>query len=88
MTRPRDTTSLNIRPAHSGGAMSLYRKKEHSPEQHAAMFKFLDAHDNKTYSNDVGCLLGALSQLRECVFFNHPNERMWHKAVSLAVTAH
>jgi hypothetical protein len=88
LTLPRDTPSLNVRPARSGGIMSMHRKKVRSPEDRAAMFKFLDAFDNHTYSNDVGCLLGQLSWLRERVSLDHADERTWHKAVSLAVTAH
>ena len=68
--------------------MSSHRKKERTPEEHAAMFKFLDAFDNHTYSNDVGCLLGLLSMLRERVALEPADECMWRKAVSLAVTAH
>lgn len=68
--------------------MTAHRKKEQSAEDRAAMFKFLDAFDNQTYSNDVGCMLGQLSQLRERGEFDRADERVWHKAVSLAVTAH
>ena len=68
--------------------MSPQRRKEPTPEEHAAMFRFLDAFDNHTYSNDVGCLLGQLSQWRERVPPGHADQRIWHKAVSLAVTAH
>ena len=68
--------------------MSSHRKKERTPEEHAAMFKFLDAFDNHTYSNDVGCMLGQLLQLRERGDFERADERVWRKAVSLAVTAH
>ena len=68
--------------------MTAYRKKERSAEEHAAMFRFLDAFDNQTYPDDVGCMLGLLSMLRERVTLDHPNQREWHRAVSLAVTAH
>ena len=68
--------------------MNAYRKKERTPEEHAAMFKFLDAFDNHTYSNDVGALLGQLSMLRERDALEPADERAWRKAVSLAVTAH
>jgi hypothetical protein len=68
--------------------MSPQRKHEQSPEEHAAMFKFLDAYAGQTYSDDVGGLLGQLSQLRERATLDRPNDRMWHRAVSLAVTAH
>jgi hypothetical protein len=67
--------------------MSPYRRKEQSPEEHAALFKFLDAYDNHTYPDDVGALLGQLSLLRERAALGHPDERTWHKAVSLAVSA-
>lgn len=67
--------------------MTARNKQEMSPEEHAAMFKFLDAYDNHTYSGDVGGLLGQLSMLREGTSFARPDERQWHKAVSLAVTA-
>jgi hypothetical protein len=68
--------------------MSTYRKKERTPAQRAALFKFLDAYDNGTYPEEAGCLLGQLSQLRELETLDRPDERAWHKAVSLAVTAH
>lgn len=68
--------------------MTAYRKKERTPEERAAMFRFLDAFDNHTYSNDVGCILGQLSQMRERGEIERADERLWHKAVSLAVTAH
>ncbi|MEO8305610.1 MAG: hypothetical protein ABI724_15970 [Betaproteobacteria bacterium] len=68
--------------------MSSHRKKKRTPEDHAAMFRFLDAFDNHTYSNDVGGLLGQLSMLRERDALEPADERLWRKAVSLAVTAH
>jgi hypothetical protein len=68
--------------------MSPHRKKERTPEEHAALWSFLDAYDNHVYPNDVGCLLGQLSMLRERVPLDHSDEALWHKAVSLAVAAH
>jgi hypothetical protein len=68
--------------------MTTRGKHEISTEEHAAMFRFLDAYDNQTYSNDVGGLLGQLSMLREGTTFAPGDERQWRKAVSLAVTAH
>jgi hypothetical protein len=68
--------------------MSAYRKKERTPAQRAALLKFLDAYDNGAYPDEVGCLLGQLEQLRELESLDRPDERTWHKAVSLAVTAH
>ncbi len=68
--------------------MSAHRKHRQSPEANAAMRKFLDACDNRTYPEDVGAILGQMSLLRERATFDHPDPRIWRKAVSLAVTAH
>jgi len=67
--------------------MKARTKHEISPEEHAAMFEFLDSYDNQTYSDDVGGLLGQLSMLREGTTYTREDERQWRKAVSLAVAA-
>jgi hypothetical protein len=68
--------------------MTLQRRKERTPEEYAAMFRFLDSYDNQTFSNDVGGLLGQLSMLREVPPIARRDDGIWRKAVSLAVTAH
>jgi len=68
--------------------MNVYRKQRISAEEYAAMFEFLDAYDNQTYSNDVGDLLGQLSVLRQGMPVDPAHERQWRKAVSLAVAVH
>jgi hypothetical protein len=88
LTRLHNATSLNVRPAPSGGMMTVYRKQRISAEEYASMFEFLDAYENHMYSNDVGGLLGQLSVLRQGTPVGPAHERQWRKAVSLAVAAH
>ena len=67
--------------------MTPHRDNPRSAEQHAAMFKFLDAYANHTYPDDVGGLLGQLSLLREHLPCTRADERELRKAVNIAVTA-
>ena len=59
-----------------------------SSSSRAAIFRFLAAHDNETYSDDDGALLGQLSMLRAGMVVERQDSREWHKAVSYAVSAH
>jgi hypothetical protein len=52
------------------------------------MFDFLDAYDNRTWSNDDGALRGLLQMLREGGTFAPSGEdKVWQQAVSRAVSA-
>jgi hypothetical protein len=88
LTHSRDEPSLNAGPVEPEASMATHRKNERTPAQRAALFKFLDAYDNGTYPDEAGCLLGQLAQLRELESLDRPDERTWHRAVSLALTAH
>ena len=44
--------------------MSRNHESNTSSSSHAAIFRFLDAYENETYSDDDGALLGQLSMLR------------------------
>jgi len=68
--------------------VSPYRKRQSPAEEYTAMFRFLDAYDNKVCPNDVGGLLGQLATLRGEMPIDRRDQRKWHEAVSLAVTAH
>lgn len=67
--------------------MTLHHDNSRSANQHAAMFKFLDAYANHTYPDDVGGLLGQLSLMREHPPCTRADEREFRKAVNLAVAA-
>ena len=68
--------------------MSRYQESNASSPSRAANLRFLDAYDNKIYSNDDGALLGQLSMLRAGMFVENHDDRAWHEAVSCAVSAH
>jgi hypothetical protein len=68
--------------------VSPYRKRQTPAEAYTAMFRFLDAFDDKVCPNDVGGLLGQLAMLREEMPIDRRYQRQWHEAVSLAVAAH
>ena len=68
--------------------MSRNHESNNSSPAHAAIFRFLDAYENQTYSDDDGALLGQLSMLRAGIFVEGLHDREWHEAVSCAVSAH
>ena len=68
--------------------MSRNHESNNSSPAHAAIFRFLDAYENETYSDDDGALLGQLSMLRAGMSVERQDSREWHKAVSYAVSAH
>ena len=68
--------------------MSRNHESNNSSPTHAAIFRFLDAYENETYSDDDGALLGQLSMLRAGMFVEGRDDREWHEAVSYAVSAH
>ena len=68
--------------------MSRNHESNNSSPAHAAIFRFLDAYENQTYSDDDGALLGQLSMLRAGMSVERRDSREWHKAVSYAVSAH
>ena len=52
------------------------------------MFDFLDAYENRTWSNDDGALLGQLEMLRDGgTFAPGMDDNVWQQAVSRAVSA-
>ena len=58
-------------------------RKSHDPT-----FDFLDAYDNRTWSNDDGALLGQLEMLRAGgIFAPGADDHVWQQAVSRAVSA-
>lgn len=69
--------------------MSVMRSFSLDPRRsHDPMFDFLDAYDNRTWSNDDGALLGQLQMLREGGTFAPSGEdKVWQQAVSRAVSA-
>jgi hypothetical protein len=68
--------------------MSRHQQSNTSSPADAAIFRFLDAYENKIFSDDDGALLGQLSMLRAGMFAERKDDRAWHKAVSCAVSAH
>lgn len=68
--------------------MSRHHELNASSPSHAANFRFLDAFDNKIFSDDNGALLGQLSMLRAGMFVERHDGLAWHQAVSCAVSAH
>ncbi|HEV2042722.1 MAG TPA: hypothetical protein VGT81_22210 [Casimicrobiaceae bacterium] len=68
--------------------MSRNHESNNSSSSNAAIFRFLDAYENETYSDDDGALLGQLSMLRAGMFVEGHDDREWHEAVSYAVSAH
>jgi hypothetical protein len=68
--------------------MSRHQKSNTSSPVDAAIFKFLDAYENKIFSDDDGALLGQLSMLSAGMFVEGHDDREWHEAVSCAVSAH
>ena len=68
--------------------MSRNHESNTSSSSRAAIFRFLDAYENETYSDDDGALLGQLSMLRAGMFVEGRDDREWHEAVSYAVSAH
>jgi hypothetical protein len=68
--------------------MSRHQESNTSSPAEAAIFRFLDAYENKIFSNDDGALIGQLSMLRAGMFAERKDDRAWHKAVSCAVSAH
>ncbi|MGH8799337.1 MAG: hypothetical protein ACREX7_03765 [Casimicrobiaceae bacterium] len=59
-----------------------------SRRSHDPAFDFLEAYDNRTWSNDDGALLGQLEMMREGwmvpVLYDEP---LWQQAVSRAVSS-
>ena len=68
--------------------MSRHQVSNSTSPADAATFKFLDAYDDKIFSDDDGVLLGQLSMLNAGVFVESHDDREWHEAVSCAVSAH
>jgi hypothetical protein len=68
--------------------MSRHQESNTTSPADAATLKFLDAYDNKIFSDDDGVLLGQLSMLSAGVFVEGHDDREWHEAVSYAVSAH
>ena len=66
--------------------MSRHQESNTSPAD-AATFKFLDAYDNKIFSDDDGVLLGQLSMLNAGIFVEGHDDHEWHEAVSCEVSA-
>jgi hypothetical protein len=55
---------------------------------HDSTFDFLDAYDNRTWSNDDGALLGQLQMLRDGATIAVPrDDSVWQQAVSRALSA-
>jgi hypothetical protein len=67
--------------------MSRHQESHTSSPADAATLKFLDAYENKIFSNDDGVLLGQLSMLNAGIFVEGHDDREWHEAVSCAVSA-
>jgi hypothetical protein len=69
--------------------MSVTPNFSHDPRQsHDSTFDFLDAYDNRTWSNDDGALLGQLQMLREGgSFAPSADDNVWQQAVSRALSA-
>ena len=68
--------------------MSRHQDSNTSSPADAAIVRFLDAYENKVFSDDDGALLGQLSMLRAGMSVERKDDRAWHKAVSCAVSAH
>ncbi len=68
--------------------MSVMRNFSPDPRQsHDPMFDFLDAYDNRTWSNDDGALLGQLEMLRDGgTFAPDADDHVWQQAVSRALS--
>lgn len=67
--------------------MSRYQDSNTPSPADAATVKFLDAYENKIFSDDDGVLLGQLSMLNAGIFVEGHDDREWHEAVSFAVSA-
>jgi hypothetical protein len=69
--------------------MSVMRNSSPDPRKsHDPTFDFLDAYDNRTWSNDDGALLGQLEMLRAGgIFAPGADDHVWQQAVSRAVSA-
>jgi hypothetical protein len=67
--------------------MSRHQESNNSSPADVGTFKFLDAYDNKIFSDDDGVLLGQLSMLNAGIFVEGHDDREWHEAVSCAVSA-
>ena len=68
--------------------MSVMRNVSPEPRQsHDPTFDFLDAYDNRTWSNDDGALLGQLEMLRAGGTLAPGGEDgLWQQAVSRALS--
>jgi hypothetical protein len=69
--------------------MSVMRNFSPDPRKsHDPTFDFLDAYDNRTWSNDDGALLGQLEMLRDGgTFAPGMDDNVWQQAVSRALSA-
>lgn len=69
--------------------MSVLQNFSHDPRRsHDATFDFLEAYDNRTWSNDDGALLGQLQMLRDGATITIPrDDSVWQQAVSRALSA-
>ncbi len=68
--------------------MTALRNVSSDPRKsHDPMFDFLEAYDNRTWSNDDGALLGQLQMLRDGGTFAPTDDYVWQQAVSRALSA-
>lgn len=69
--------------------MSVMRNFSPDPRKsHDTTFDFLDAYENRTWSNDDGALLGQLEMLRAGgTFAPAGDDSVWQQAVSRALSA-
>jgi hypothetical protein len=69
--------------------MSVMRNLSPDPRKsHDSTFDFLDAYENRTWSNDDGALLGQLEMLRAGgTVAPAGDDSIWQKAVSRALSA-
>jgi hypothetical protein len=69
--------------------MSALRNFSPDPRKsHDPTFDFLEAYENRTWSNDDGALLGQLQMLRDGATIAIPrDDSVWQQAVSRALSA-
>ena len=69
--------------------MPVLQNSSRDPRRsHDTTFDFLEAYDNRTWSNDDGALLGQLQMLRDGATIAVPrDDSVWQQAVSRALSA-
>ncbi|MFI4953950.1 MAG: hypothetical protein ACHP7M_12490 [Burkholderiales bacterium] len=68
--------------------MPVQRKSPaESRRSHDPSFDFLDAYDNRTWSNDDGALLGQLEAMREGIVVPAIHDELMQQAVNRALSA-